>query len=437
MLKTTDLRSKNYSNQLRWAAFYKFGAVLASFVAMPITVNYLGAELFGVWATMLSIISWVMFFDFGIGNGLKNKLSESLAVGDNRSAAQYISTAYGLVACVSIVLLSISVLIALYIPWQKVFNSLAVDENQLRNAVVALVCLTFLHFWLGLINQVYHGLQKSSSVVFGQFIASALSLILIYLLDLLFRTSIVYMAVVYGISLVFSNALITWIFFRGHIQFRPNYRLFDTFKIRPLFSLSSKFFLLQLAVLIIFLSDRILITQLIGPTEVTPYEVLFKLFGVLTILHVMILSPLWPAYSDAYAKSDFEWIRSQLRKQISISIVFIFSAVALAVVGPIVVKFWLDLKIDIAHRVYAYFALIIVLSTWSNVFAYFVNAIGRLDLQLYSSIFAALINVPLSIVFVKYFEMGLGGILLATVCSLSAYSILGPIEVYRILKRDC
>lgn len=41
---------------------------------MPIMIKYLGAEQFGIWATMLTLITWVMLFDFGIGNGLKINL---------------------------------------------------------------------------------------------------------------------------------------------------------------------------------------------------------------------------------------------------------------------------------------------------------------------------------------------------------------------------
>ena len=66
-------------------------------------------------------------------------------------------------------------------------------------------------------------------------------------------------------------------------------------------------------------------------------------------------------------------------------------------------------------------------------FAYFVNAINKLQLQLYTSVVAALINIPLSIYLVKSLELGLEGVVLATVISLSIFAVLAPIQVFKII----
>jgi len=83
---------------------------------------------------------------------------------------------------------------------------------------------------------------------------------------------------------------------------------------------------------------------------------------------------------------------------------------------------------------YLLFALFVVLSVWSNVFAYFVNAVNKLNVQLSTAVIAALMNIPLSIFFVKYLELGLQGIILATILSLSIFALFGPIQVYKLLK---
>ena len=57
---------------------------------------YLGAEQFGVWATMLTLVTWVMIFDLGVGNGLKNKIAENIAIKQMNKAQSYVSTAHGL-----------------------------------------------------------------------------------------------------------------------------------------------------------------------------------------------------------------------------------------------------------------------------------------------------------------------------------------------------
>jgi len=141
--KLPGSRSSNYLVQIKGSLFYKSGAILATFIAMPIMIHYLGVEKFGIWTTMLSLISWVMLFDLGIGNGLKNKVSESLAQGNTGLAVRYISTAYGLTGGVSLVLFLLFAIVSFYLPWQTIFNTHVVNESSLREAVITLSFFVF------------------------------------------------------------------------------------------------------------------------------------------------------------------------------------------------------------------------------------------------------------------------------------------------------
>jgi Na+-driven multidrug efflux pump len=68
------------------------------------------------------------------------------------------------------------------------------------------------------------------------------------------------------------------------------------------------------------------------------------------------------------------------------------------------------------------------------VFANLVNGIGKIRLQMYYSVFAMIINIPLSIIFAKNLEMGSAGVILATCVSLFIGSIFAPIQSWKILK---
>jgi len=433
-LTIANARSHNYLKQLKGSVLYKLGAILATFLAMPIMIKYMGVEQFGVWATMLTLITWVMLFDLGIGNGLKNKVSESLAQDLPHDAAGYITTAYGLIGVVSFLLFTVFLIASMWIPWQSVFNTQSISEITLKNSVITLSFFIFFNFWISLVNQVYHGLQKSSMVVLGQFISNALALLFVFILFKFTESSILLMVWAYGLALVSANVLLSINVFKTHKELKPNFDLFDKQKISPLLSLGVKFFIIQLAVLVIFMTDKIIITQVLGPEYVTPYEVLFKLFSVITIVHSIILAPLWPAYSDAYARGDFDWIRMAMTKQLKIALVLIAGAFVLVLIGPTIVQIWIGGDVNPTYSLYLLFALFIVVSVWNNVFAYFVNAVNVLNVQLNTAIVAALINIPLSVFLVKYLELGLQGIVLATILSLSIYALFGPIQVCRLLK---
>ena len=58
----------------KWNSLYKNMAISAickplsmiiSYIYVPIVLNYLGIEKYGVWATILAILSWISYFDLG------------------------------------------------------------------------------------------------------------------------------------------------------------------------------------------------------------------------------------------------------------------------------------------------------------------------------------------------------------------------------------
>jgi O-antigen/teichoic acid export membrane protein len=434
-LNISEKRSKNYIRQLKGSAGFKIGAILASFLTMPLMINYLGSELFGIWATMLTLVSWIMLFDLGIGNGLRNRISEALATNDINLAFTYISTSYVVIGFFSIFLLLVFSTLSFFIPWDSVFNTKLVDEKTLLISILILAFFVFMNFWLSLVLQIFHGLQKSSFVNLGQLISNGLVLFLIFLIYSYFPASLISMVVLYGSALLISNTILSYYVFKKNPELKPRLSAFDKNKISDLLSLGMRFFVIQVAVLVIFMSDKMVITQLLGPDYVTGYEVVFKLYSIFTIFHGMILIPLWPAFSNAYAHGDFNWIRNSIKKQLFLFVIFSIASLCMILLGPYIVNLWIGTEIKVDKSIFYFFSLYILVSVWSNIFAYFVNSINRINLQVVTSVVAAFINIPLSVYFIKRLDFGVEGVVLATAISLSIYAILGPIQTYHILKK--
>ena len=67
--------------------------VLCSLISMPLFLKYFNDQMIlGVWFTMLSVLNWILVFDMGIGNGLRNHLTKALAKKDFQSAKQLVSS---------------------------------------------------------------------------------------------------------------------------------------------------------------------------------------------------------------------------------------------------------------------------------------------------------------------------------------------------------
>jgi len=427
-------RTKNYLKQLKSSFVFKLFAIGCSFLVIPIMIKYLGIAQYGIWSTLLSIVSWIVLFDIGIGNGLRNKISESLAKDAKKEAQSYISTAYVLIGFISILLIIIFLSMSYFIPWQSVFNTSILSNNVLKNTVNITLFFLFINFWLSLINQVFNGIQKTSFVVFNQFSSNLISLISVYILYNFFASSLLLLASIYSISLLLSSILLSVWFYSKNREFLPRIKDYNKKYAKSITLLGFQFFIIQIAVIVIFTTDKILITQLFGPEYVTSYDVVFKLFSVITISHGILMAPLWSAYSDAYHNRDFGWIKRAMQSQLKIYLLIIIGTIGLVFTAKPIISIWIGKDFIVDNKLIITMGLFILISTWNNIFASFINASNQLNVQINTSIIAIIINIPLSIALVRYLGLGVYGILIGTILSLSLFAIFGSLQTYNILR---
>ena len=58
---------------------FKVASIIISLLVVPITIDYVNAEQYGIWLTLSSIVHWISYFDLGLGHGLRNKFAEAKA----------------------------------------------------------------------------------------------------------------------------------------------------------------------------------------------------------------------------------------------------------------------------------------------------------------------------------------------------------------------
>jgi O-antigen/teichoic acid export membrane protein len=415
---------------------YRVLAIGLSLLLVPLTINYLGIEQYGIWMTLLSVMTWVTFFDIGLGHGLRNKLAEALAANNVSLARTYVSTTCLVISLIALIFFAILALTVPFAPWDKIFNTTIVGDAELARVVFVTGSFVLLNFILLLSNQIFFAYQKASFAALQPVLLNFFVLIAIFILTHHARGSLFYLALSYGLSMTLSSLLLISYLFKKHSEIMLSVKYIDLSKIKEVTSLGVKFFIIQMAVLIIFATDKMIITQVLGPEHVTPYVVVFQLFSIITIGHTILVTPLWSAYTDAYAKGDIKWIRSVLKKLNLLMIPIIIVVLLLVVFARYIISIWVGPEIEISYLLVVFMGVFVVVSVWNNNYAYFVNGIGEVKPQLYSAIFAAIINIPLSVYFAKSLDMGNSGVILGTIISLSLFAVIGPIQSYYILNQQ-
>lgn len=409
--------------------------ILISLLYVPITLEYLNATRYGIWMTLTSIVAWMAIFDVGLGNGLRNKLAEALAIGDKINAKKYVSTAYAMLTLIVVFILLFFLIANYWINWSVVFNADTVYADELKKLVVIVVVLFGLKFVLNTITIIATADQKPAYGSVFEVIGSGLGLVMIYILTITNNSSLILFGWAAMLTPVVVYFVATILFFKNKYSYlRPSFKSIEFKLAKDLTGLGLQFFVIQIAVLVIFQTSNLLISQLFSPADVTPYNIVFKYFSVLIMVWGIVMMPLWSAFTQAKTVNDIDWMNNTIKKLNKLMVFTVIILIIMALSAPFVILFWTSGKVVVSQQMIWIFAIYTLISVWNNIYAFFLNGISVIKVQIYTSIVAALINIPLAIFFVKYLNMGSEGVVLAMAISLSFFAIAGPIQTFRILK---
>jgi len=82
LFSTKDKRNMMLRKNILFSAILKVIGLCSSLLIVPITLEYLSSEVYGIWLTMSSVLYWFAFFDVGLGNGMRNYLTGAISVKD-------------------------------------------------------------------------------------------------------------------------------------------------------------------------------------------------------------------------------------------------------------------------------------------------------------------------------------------------------------------
>lgn len=412
-------------------------SIIIGLLLVPMTIHYVNPTQYGIWVTLSSVISWVALFDVGLGNGLRNKLAEALAVGDELLARKYISTTYAVLMMIMGGIYLLFLLINPFISWMNILNAPAGLETELSKLVFIVFTFFSLQFILRLIINILYADQRPAWNSLVNMLGNLIALIIIYILTMTTHGSLLYLgATMSGTPILILISITIFLFTSRYRKYMPSLKFVDLTYFRDLIGLGARFFVMQISGLIILSTDNIIITQLFGPKEVTPYNVAFKYFSIITLVFITILlTPYWSAYTEAYTKGDFKWIRKETRKLLKIWSLLIIVVLVMVLASNFVYHIWIGDIINVPFLLSVMMGLYVVIFAWNSIFAGFINGTGKIKLRMYTAIFTGILNIPLSIFLARNLHMGISGVICATAVCLLIDSIIGPVQYLKLVRK--
>lgn len=428
-------RTKNITKHVLLSFIYKGGSIIANFLLVPLTINYLDTENYGIWLTLSSFIAWFSFFDIGLGNGLRNKFAEAKAKGDMTLAKAYVSSAYFTIGAVCLGLMLLFFSLNFFIDWTKVFNanaSLQKDLSLLMPIVFGFFCLQLV---TKLITTIYAADQHHSMQGKINFFTQAGSLILVWLMTKTSESSLLIFGSIFSaLPVLILGGLNFFAFSNTYKVFKPTLSLWEKKYFKDIFELGLIFFIVQISGIILYTTDNFIISNLFSPAEVVPYNIAYKYFSVAFMVFNIIATPFWSSTTAAYNTGDFLWIKKSMRNLMKVAFAFIVLVLIMVLFSDYFYDFWIGTKVVVNKNLTILIGVFILLTIYVTPFTLFLNGIGKIKLQAIQGLSSAMINIPLSFLLVKYFQFGPSGVILATIISFIPSVFLGPIQYYKIIS---
>lgn len=362
-------------------------ALVVSFLSLPAYISYLDNQMvLGVWFTLLSIFTWLLTFDFGIGNGLRNKLVDALVEENNVEVKRKISSAYFIIGIITLLFTFIGIIVFRYMNFNSIFNiSTSVISNDLLKTVVVITFISIcLQFFLRTINFILYSLQMAA--------INSLTALITSISQYLFILFVPYFSLEENLlilsvsSLIFINLpllLVSIYVFSTKIKgCKPNYKFVNKKDILEIGSLGGIFFWNQIMYTAIVQSNLFIITSLIGPSSVIEYEIYYKIFMLLGIFISIAISPIWSAITKAYKEKDILWINKYFTLLSILIVSSLLVQIILIYISPILFKLWLGNNFTEINYMYAsFFALYGVLFIFQSIVSTFACGLGKMKLQ--------------------------------------------------------
>jgi O-antigen/teichoic acid export membrane protein len=385
------LRSESHSGR-RWRAIGLSAATSAGervitgvcgLIQIPIALAFLGREAFGLWMTLTSLVTVMSIADFGLGIGLQNRIAHAYGKDDSADAQRVAATGILSLAGIGAAVFVIALPVCFAVNWASVFHLHEPDVARSTGAALAILVSAFCAgFPLAGAERVSAGFQLGWLTSLKASFTSVTTLVLVVAAVWL-KFGLLWFLAVVVVPPVLANFLLLIVLHRRLGWSLRLFSLFDRSLAASLFRKNWLFILPQIGGTILAFAPPLLISGMLGVSALTPYNLVQRLLNIFGQAQGMMVGPLWPAYTEAIARGDVDWVRAAFRKSLAVSFVFaVLPILSFIAWGKWALHFWTRQPVESFD-----FMLIASLSVWTAVLVFMqciallLNALGQVKGQ--------------------------------------------------------
>lgn len=444
VLITTHLKSllkfnnTHRSKLLKKNVFFSIGLTVVnafvSFLMYPILIDYLGVDQYGSWLTIASLSTWMTFFEFGLGSGLKNQLAKALSHKNNRLGKELVSTAYFAVSSIVVILFCLLFVFRNTINWGSLLGS-SLDSSTLSLFVSIMISSFFIVFIFKLIGNIVSAAQNPYIEKLINTTIQIVLLIVVVSISQFYDSDIVKLSIYWCSSTILIwvvASVLLYLFEYNYIC--PSIKTIKFTHIKLLLSLGLQFFIIQLSLVVIHGSTNFIISKYIGSEQVVVYNAAYKIFNLANIMYSIIIAPTWVAFVDAIEQNDIAWIRSTVKKMLLIWGGITACMFMILLLSPFIYSIWLGQRITIPFGLSAVLFLYFSTMTFGGIYNMFVNATGKLKTQVVCWLISAVLYLPVVLFLLNHTNLGIYAVVMTLLLSNVYYVLFAPMQYHKFMQ---
>lgn len=428
-------RSRNVKKNAIGSLLIRILSMVVDFAKVPILLTYLDSERYGLYVTIASIVYWTHNFDFGLGTGLRYKLTSAISNSNFEYGKRLVSTAYLSMSGVMSFLLLVFLPIIAFLDWNRLLNTNTIQNQELILCVIVVLVVFVVQFILELITYVLQSYQRAAFSSIFKPLANLLTLVVILFLRVFSENSLLLACFAMTFPIVMVLLVANVVLYRRKCKdVSPSVSWYDKKCLKDVYSLGLKFFISQSSNLIVFQTAAFLISHYVSPTDSASYSVSYTYFGAIVIFNTMMLMPLIAAITDAYVKEDYIWLKNIMKKINKVSIILTLLSLVILALSPIVFKIWLSDRLYISWSLRIAMTVYFIMNIWTTPYSSFITGVGKMQVAMIAAVFKIIFYIPIAIFFVKL--MGTPGVMLSIILANTLpNNILYTIQYKKIINK--
>ena len=267
---------------------------LLAFLTTPLLLSCLGDTKYGIYATALSLVSWVYYFDFGIGSGLRNRVTENLVQGDHETARKSVNAAYAIISIISVTAFALVFVLSFFFDFDRVLNAGLQDEslNVILLVAIAIACVNFV---MSLSKNLLWAVQKTALVDGLTIVSKAIWLAALWIYSRTGKSSMLIIVIMEGIAEMIKNGIAMAYVGKKYPMLRPEMKKPEMAYSKGILSFGMQIFVMQISALVLTATDNMIIMKCFSAADVTPYTMAHKYFSIINVFFLAATGPLWTA----------------------------------------------------------------------------------------------------------------------------------------------